>query len=326
VAIGALIVVLILIVIGVHSCQVSQANSDLRDYAANVNSLIQSSNQTSQRFFQLLASGQGASNSSSLQSQVDEARLNATNQLSKAQGLNAPGQLASAQADLERTMQLRADGISHIADNLPAALQPQTSANAVQQIAADMARFYASDVLYKDYTLPQLVTSLHNAGIPAGGPDGEPINEGQFLPDVQWLLPDFVASQLRAPTPGTNHGRIAPGTHGHQLSSVSVGGTTLQTGSTNTIPAHPTPTFTLSFANSGSNPETNVVCKVTVGGSGITGQTVVPHTSSGKSYTCKVTLSGSPPPGAYTVTATVEPVPGEKNTSNNTMTFPVTFQ
>ena len=323
---AALIVVLILIVIGVHSCQVSQANSDLRNYTVNVSSLIQSSNQTSHQFFGLLSSGQGSSNSSNLQSQVDEARLTAENQLGRAKNLDAPGQLESAQTDLVLAMQMRADGIADIAQHLPAALQPQTSAGAVEMIAADMARFYGSDVLYKDYTLPLLVRSLHNAGIPAGGPNGEPINEGQFLPDVQWLLPSFVATELKAPSPGTKSGKIAPGTHGHQLSSVSVGGTTLQTGSTNTVSAQPTPTFTLNFSNSGSNPETGVVCKVTVGGSGISGQSVVPRTAAGQSYTCKVTLGSSPPPGAYTVHASVEPVPGEKITSNNSLSFPITFQ
>ena len=326
VALAALVVVLILIVIGVHSCQVSQANSDLRNYTVNLSSLIQASNQTSRQFFGLLSSGQGASNSSNLQSQVDEARLTAETQLSKAKGLDAPGQLATAQSNLVQAMQQRADGIAGIAEHLPAALQPQTSASAVEMIAADMARFYGSDVLYKDYALPMVVHALHNAGIAAGGPNGEPINEGQFLPDVQWLLPSFVATELKAPAPGTKSGKIAPGTHGHQLSSVSVGGTTLQTGSTNTVPASPTPTFTLSFSNSGSNPETGVVCKVTVSGSGISGQSVVPRTAAGQSYTCKVTLGSSPRPGAYTVKAEVAPVPGEKITSNNTLSFPITFQ
>ena len=37
-------------------------------------------------------------------------------------------------------------------------------------------------------------------------------------------------------------------------------------------------------------------------------------------------LSASPSPGSYTLTATIQPVPGEKNTANNTLTFPVTFQ
>lgn len=326
VALVGLIVVLILIVIGVHSCQVSQANSDLRSYAVNVNSVINSSNQTGRQFFGLLSSGQGTTSSSNLQSQVDEARLAADTELGKARGLNAPGQLQAAQQDLVLAMQMRADGIASIAKSLPAALQPQTSSTAVNLIAADMARFYASDVLYKDYALPMVVHALHNAGIAAGGPDGEPINQAQFLPNVQWLTPSFVSAELRAPSPRTPSGKLAPGTHGHQLTSVSVAGTTLQTGSTNTIPAQPAPTFTLNFNNSGENSETNVICKVTVGGSSITGQTVVPRTSAGQSYTCHVSLSSSPAPGAYTVKASVEPVPGEKNTSNNSLSFPVTFR
>ena len=100
----------------------------------------------------------------------------------------------------------------------------------------------------------------------------------------------------------------------------------MQTGSTNTLPASPPPTFTLSFTNSGQNDEANVVCKVTVSSTKISGQTTVPKTTAGQSTTCRVPLSSSPPAGNYTVTATIEPVPGEKNTSNNTLTFPVTFQ
>jgi hypothetical protein len=326
VAIAALIVVLILIVVGVHSCQVSQANNDLRNYAVSVASLMKSSNQTGRTLFGLLSRSQGTAPSSSLQSSVDEARLTASNQLGRGRGLNAPGQLQTAQQDLVLALQLRADGIAAIAQNLPSALQPQTSASAVNLIAANMARFYSSDVLYKDYTLPTVVRALHNAGIEVGGPSGEPIETGQFLPDVQWLTPTFVAGQLQAPATPTTSGKIAPGSHGSELSSVSVGATTLQTGSTNSLPAQPPPTFTLSFLNSGQNKETNVGCRVTVSGAGISGTASVPQTSPGQTYTCQVTLSASPPPGAYRVTATVVGVPGEKNTSNNTLTFPITFQ
>src|SRR5205807_451778 len=97
-------------------------------------------------------------------------------------------------------------------------------------------------------------------------------------------------------------------------------------GSANTMPASPPPTFTLNFTNTGKNNQTNVTCKVTVSGSSISGQTVVPQTTAGQSTSCKVTLSSSPSPGSATVKATVQPVPGEKNASNNTMSFPVTFQ
>ncbi len=327
VALAALIVVLILIVIGVHSCQVSQANSDLRNYAVSVSSVMTSSNQTGDQFFGLLSSGQGSGASANLQSSVDESRLNAGHELSRVEGLSAPGQLQTAQQMLVWALRMRANGIAAIAGQLPEALQAQTSSGAVTAIAAQMAQFYASDVLYKDYALPMIINALHASNIPVGGSGGIPIDTRQFLPNIQWLTPMFVATELRAPsTPSSSGGKIAPGTHGSELSSVDVGGTTLQTGSTNTIPAQPAPTFTLNFINSGQNKETNVGCKVTVSGSSISGSSSVAETSPGQTYTCKVTLSSSPPPGAYTVTAEVLPVPGEKNISNNKLTFPVTFQ
>ena len=116
------------------------------------------------------------------------------------------------------------------------------------------------------------MSALHSAGIAVGGTNGEPVEGGQFLPDVQWLTPSFVATQLHTTfAPTSKNGKVAPGTHGHELNSVSVGGTTLQTGSTNTVPASPAPTFTLNFTNSGQNTETNVVCKVTVSSSSASG-------------------------------------------------------
>jgi hypothetical protein len=180
-------------------------------------------------------------------------------------------------------------------------------------------------VVYKDYATHQIIAALRSNGIGVGGSNGETIEQGQFLPDIQWLLPSFVASKLHVRLP-TKNGKPAPGLHGHSLDSVSVGTTTLQTGSTNTLPASPAPTFTLHFTNGGQNTETNVVCKVSISASSISGQSIVPQTTPGESTTCQVQLSSAPSPGSYTVNATVEPVPGEKNTANNTLSFPVTFQ
>lgn len=327
VAAVALLIVVILIAVGVHSCQVSQANSALRDYSDSVASIVRASNQTGQQFFTVLSSGQGAGNATNLQSQLDEARLSAENQLSRAAGLSVPDPVKGAHQDLLLALQMRRDGIGDVAAQIQPALQSSTATDAVNQIAADMARFYASDVIYKSYSLPAIVGALHNAGIAVGGTNGEPVEGGQFLPDVQWLTPSFVATQLHASaTPSAKGGKVAPGTHGHSLDSVSVGGTTLQSGSTNTIPANPAPTFTLTITNSGQNNETGVVCKITLSNSNISGSTTLPQTTAGQQTTCQVPLSSAPSPGSYTVTATVEPVPGEKNATNNTQTFPVTFQ
>ena len=102
-----------------------------------------------------------------------------------------------------------------------------------------LARLYASDVIYKDYAAPELVSALHANGIAVGGSgNGVTINPGQFVPNVQWVLPSFVAQQAqrhacqqlerrRQATSAAGCNRAAT-----SLNSVSVNGTTLQTGST----------------------------------------------------------------------------------------------
>jgi hypothetical protein len=320
----AVLIVLILIVLGVHSCQISARNSSLKDYTNNVSSLIQQSDQTGQRIFALLSGGTGASNATGLQNQINQTRVAADAELAKARALDVPSEVSGAQQNQLLTLEMRRDGIANIATEIQPALGNSTSKDAINAIAAEMARFYASDAVYKDYTVPLIVAALHSAGIPVGGTNGESIESGQFLPNLGWLTPAFVAAKLGAQAPAANGGKIAPGTHGHSLSSVSVGGTTLQTGSTNTIPANPAPKFTLNFTNAGQNTENNVICKVTM--TGDSGQTVVPQTTAGQTTSCDVTLNSPPPAGTVTVTAQIVPVPGEQNIANNSMSFPVTFQ
>ena len=324
-----LVVILILAALGIHSCQVSQRNSALVSYANNVNSLIQESAATSSKVFTVLTNSKSASSSggaSSVQTQLDEAVIapqGAEAQLNRARTMDVPGEVSGAQQDLLLTLQMRVDGITNIAANIQRALAGDR--DAINAIASEMARLYASDVVYKDYTAPQIASALHKAGIAVGGANGVQIAQQQFVPDIRWLDPTFVATQLKV-SYGSSGGKVASGTHGHALNSVSVAGTTLQTGSTNTIPATPPATFALNFTNTGQNTETNVVCKVTVSGTSDSGQTVVPQTTTGEHGSCQVTLKSPPPTGTYTVVATIEPVPGEKNTSNNSLSFPVTFQ
>jgi hypothetical protein len=324
VAAVAIIILLILIVLGVHSCQVSQTQSALKDYNNSVASIIKQSNQTGHGLFQLLA-GASSSNVSGLQNSINEARVNAESQLKHAQSLDVPDEMKSAHLDVLLALQMRRDGIAIIGGRIQQALGTSSSNDAVNAIAAEMARFYASDVVYKDYATHLIIAALHGAGIAVGGANGETVEFGQFVPDVQWLIPSFVAQQLHVQLPSANK-KPAPGLHGHSLDSVSVSGTTLQTGSTNTIPASPAPSFTLNFTNGGQNTETNVVCKVSVSGTSDTGQTIVKQTTAGQSTTCNVKLPTAPSPGSAQVTATVAPVPGEKNSANNTLTFPVSFQ
>lgn len=323
-AVVVILVLVILIVLGVHSCQVSARNSALRDYANNVSSLVQQSDQTGSQFFQALTGG-GASGATGLQNQLNENRVSADAELSHARGIDVPDEVKGAQQNFVLALQMRRDGIGNIATYIQPALGASASKDAIDSIAAEMARIYASDALYTDYAAPMIASALHAAGLAVGGANGVTIAAGQFLPDIRWLTPSFVAAELRVSLPSSG-GKPAPGLHGHSLDSVTVAGTTLQTGSNNTIPASPPPTFTLHFTNGGHFTETDVIARVSVTGTSDGGQTVVPQTTPGEHATAQVTLTSAPPRGTYTVVATIVPVPGEQNTSNNSLSFPVTFQ
>jgi CARDB len=321
----AVVIAIVLIAVLVNSCQVNARNSALKDYNNSVASLNAQSVATGKSFFDTLSGP--TSNPTALQQSLSQSYTQANEQLRKAKGLSVPDEVKGAHQNFVLALQMRADGINNIAGWVQPALQSTTAQTAVNQIAANMARFYASDVLYKDYSVPEIIGALKAANIPVGGLNGEQINSDQFLPSIDWLDPVTVANTLKAPVPAAAQNKpIAPGLHGHQLNSVSVGGTTLQTGSTNSIPASPAPTFTLNFANTGTNTETDVKCRVTIAGSKVSGQTIVPQTTAGESTSCQVTLNAIPPKGSVQLTATIVPVPGEKNKTNNSQTFPVTFQ
>jgi hypothetical protein len=329
IALAVVVIAVILIVLGVHSCEVSARDSGLKDYSNSVASLITKSNQTGKTFFSELNNASGSSNSANLQTQVNQTRADAQSQLSQAEGLSVPDEMRVAQQDLVLALQMRRDGIANIADEIQPALSKATSADAVNQIAAEMARLYASDVLYTDYATHAIAGALHGAGISVQtptNPNGQPIASGQFLQDVSWLSPTTVASKFNASLPSSSaSGPAAPGIHGDAMQSVSVGGQTLTPSGTATLAASPPPTFTCTFTNDGQNKETNTSVKVQVKGTSVSGQAVQASTSPGGTYTVQVPLSSAPPAGTYTVTATVEPVPGEKTFTHNSQTFTITF-
>ena len=197
VALVILLIVVILIVVGVSSCQSNARKNALRDYNNNVSTIITESNQTGQEVFDALSNTSGSGGAVGVQSKIAAAANRATNELNQAKKLNVPDEVKKAQQYFEWAMQARSDGISGIANQVQPALSNATSKDAVNQIAADMANFYASDVLYKSYTLPLIAGALKGAGIATSGANAQTFNGDQFLPDVQWLTSSYVANQLK---------------------------------------------------------------------------------------------------------------------------------
>jgi hypothetical protein len=324
IAAGAVIVVvLILIVVGIHSCQVSSRNSALRDYNRNVGALIQQSDsEVGAKLFSLLTSGQQGS-ATDLQNSINEVGVTADEELKRAKSLDVPDEAKGAQSVFLLVLQLRRDGVQTIAREIQPAVNAAGSASALDQIAVQMRLFNASEVLYVTQVAPKIASAFKSAGI-----GGETIANTHFLPDLGWESPSFVASQIGAQGGGGGAQTKCTGTCGHSLDSVSVGSTTLQAGSANTIPASPTPIFTVKFTNGGDQAESNVVVKVIIRGPGkpIEVDKTVSQTQPGQQASVAIPLGQTPPRGTVTIEVTVSSVPGETNTQNNPQSFPALFQ
>ena len=328
IAVVALVIVIVVIAVGVSSCEGSANKSALQNYADNVNSIINRSDGTSSQLFKALAAAGGNDASTTAQT-VDEARQGAEDELSSAQRLSVPGAAHGANSHLLTALQMRLDGLTNIANEIQPALGGSASQEAVQEITAQMATFLASDVLYKNYTVKEIASALHGAGIIVGGDNGTPINGGQFLPSVSWLQASYVGAQLgisvsSGKSSGSSSSATVTGLHGDGLNSVSYNGTTLSDGSS--VTANPAPTFTLSVTDQGNFTESDVVCKVEVVGTSIYGTKVIPSIAKGQTTTCAVTLRSAPPQGSYTIKASVEKVPGEKDLTNNSQGLAVVFK
>jgi hypothetical protein len=321
-----IVIVIVLILIGVSSCSSSANKSALESYTSNVNSLIkQSQGNSTQLFTKVLTSGVNSTDAVSIQNQINKIAQNASDVLSSARKQSVPSRAKTAQANLIQALTLRYDGLISIAKQIQPAVGSSVSSSAVSTIAGDMARFYSSDVLYKLYTVPELAEALHSAGAVVGGAEGVQINGAQFLPSLSWLTPTYISNTLgvsAGSSSGSGSSAAGPLPHGSELKTVSFNGAQLQSSGT-TVPGKPAPTFTLNFTDSGASTERNVVCKVTVGSA--SGKKVVSEVTAGSAASCSVTLTSSPPAGSATLTATIEKVPGETDTNNNTQTFPVTI-
>lgn len=326
---GIALVVLFIVIFGIKSCLDSSAESAMKDYNSKVTEIMTSSdNEVGKPLFDALASGQDGN---SLQVSLNQLRLVADENVDRAKALDVPGDMDKAQQNLVLTLNLRQAAVSKIASLVPAATATTGDpTKAVNQIAGQMQAFVASDVIFSQRVQPDMQQAFDNAGI-----GGQVIPSSRFMTNFGWLSPQFVAdalgTTLTASTDGTTGKTPSPGTHGHGLDSVSVGGTTLQPApASNRLPSTPPVTFDVKFSNQGENDETRVAVVVTITGNGvktITGQAVVPQTKAGTAAEVSVPVTTAPPKNTpVKIEVEVKAVPGEKDTTNNKGSYDALFE
>jgi hypothetical protein len=316
-ALGAGLLVLILIVLGVKGCLNARKHRELSDYARNVSQIVEETDRTSKSFFGKL-SDPGNLSVTEFVAEVSADRSAIDNYAARVESLGAPGDMSHAQSVLELVYELRGSAMSEIADRMSTALGNVGSAKATAKIADRMRMLMASDILYAAVVRPEIDGVLADNGIE----DGD-VPKSVFVPaGNRWLDETSVSAALGSVSGAT--GTATPGVHGLGLIGAGVNGTELAVESTTAVSSEGTPEVEVQVQNQGGSTENGVTVSVTVNG-GHTLQQDISTIAAGE--TASVTIPLTPAPkGKATLEVDVQPVPGEQITENNKASYTVEFE
>jgi hypothetical protein len=316
-ALGAGLLVLILLVLGVRGCLNARKERALSEYAENVSQIVDETAQTSKNFFAKLEDP-GELSVTEFVAEVNADRSAMDNYVARVDGLDTPGDMAPAQSTLELVYELRGSAMTEIADKISTALGDVGSEKAVASIANQMRKLVAADVVYASVVRPRIDAVLADNGI-----RGEDVPESVFVPDeTKWLDEAEVSAALSVVSGAT--GAATPGVHGLGLISTSVNGTELSPEGAATVSAEETPEVEVEVQNQGESTENGVTVTVTVdGGASLQGD--IPTIAAGESATATIPLTPTPK-GEVTLEVVAEPVPGEQVSENNEATYTVSFE
>ena len=156
IGVGVALGFLILIVIGFRGCLEARSDRALRNYDADVATIMQQSEQSGRDFFNLLNGSSGSSSSLDAQQEVLRQRDTSQTLLDRANDLSAPGQMHDAQNAVIQTLTLRRDALSSIAQNVTQATARTQTGTAIIAISNAMGSLYASDILWTQIGKPEI--------------------------------------------------------------------------------------------------------------------------------------------------------------------------
>ncbi len=129
-ALGAGLLVLILLVLGVRGCLNARKHRALSDYAENVTQIVDETDRTGKAFFEKL-SDPGALSVTEFVAEVNADRSAMDNYRARVEALDTPGDMGSAQGKLELVYELRGSAMNEIADEMSTALGDVGSEQAI---------------------------------------------------------------------------------------------------------------------------------------------------------------------------------------------------
>jgi len=308
-ALGGGLVLLILLVLGVKGCLDARANRELSDYARDVTQIVEETQHTSKSFFDKLEDP-GKASVTDFVDQVNADRSAIDTYATRIDELDAPGDMARAQGNLELAYNLRASAMEEIAEKTDDALGDAGAEKAMGAIAKQMQKLLAADVIYEQVVRPEADAVLADNGV-----SDSDLPKATFLPSEKWLDEDTVREAFGGVSGGDSN---VSGVHGTGLAGVSVNETELIEGAPVTIAGEEGVEVEVQVQNQGESTESGIKVSVTVEGDTIQGE--IDEIAVEEIGTVTIPLTPTPS-GEVTLEVEVEPLDGETVTENNEATY-----
>jgi CARDB protein len=307
------------LVFGINSCRDDGAQGDYNQYFDSVGAVASQSTNVGRQLATLLSTP--GVTLDDLESQLGGLAEQQAQVVARANDLTPPSSLLDEQGSLVESMQLRESGLRGLqqaASQIQAASDPEQAGASLGEQAA---RLIAGTVVYDDLFKARSEEVLKQEGV-----SGVAVPDSPFLADTGLITAASLSELVRRITQG---GEEAGGLHGNQIAGVRVqpGGEELSPDEENTIVATEDMSIQVLVRNSGDFQEADVQVKLTL-------QQDPPIKKSqsidliNSKQTKVVTFSNFTNltfAALTTLKVSVEPVPGEENTSNNTAEYSVIF-
>ena len=245
-------------------------------------------------------------------------------QADQASSVNAPGPLHTEHAHAIEVLQLRASGLSRLADAFAQTATSKDASAAGKLLADQMRLLVASDVNWDFYFTDASRRVLRDQGV-------TDVN----VPDSTMIAnPDLASSQAMESVwrrvHGTTPTTTPAGDHGSALVSVTAlpDGKRLDPSGETTVTSTTDLAFRVSVMDSGSFQEFNIKVTLTIAKTGapIVKSKTIDIINAGETKSVVFSDFNAVPFGVpTTVKVDVQPVPGEKTTTNNSAEYRVIF-
>jgi hypothetical protein len=320
--IGLAILVVVLLVVWIEGCASDRKRDRYSSYMTDIGTVGNASARLGEQLTATLTTV-------GLKQEELDAKLGgyvqqAEAQMERAEDLRPPGPLNAANDGAVEALQLRVVGLSGLRTTFQQSADATDAAEVGSQLATQIQRLQASDVVWADlFRAPALVV-LDDEGI-----EGVQVPSSEFVPTDDLTGASALAAVWQR-IQGASTGGTPTGLHGNQIVYVRAlpSGQTLSTTTETTILVTAQLAFEIGVEDSGDSQEVRVKVTLTIPKtpSPIVKTATIPIIDPGETKAVTLKVGALVPFGEQiAVKVDVDPVDGETNTTNNSYEYPVIF-